>query len=212
MRGASREGSAAQRSQEPIGTSPRTASGPGTVWCPGPLRRARLPSSCRPLDEPHEQVNHGEHERDTPEQRTERVTAITVDRDDDQEHDGSGDHEQVQPVSDDVEQRLPFRFRSGCGVCSQCSSGTSTSQSGRGDQGSKRTASGHPRVRGADAFMTPTSSARAGPSPRARGRPAGPHPAVQLTGTIPACAGPTLVDLGVYSAKERFSFSLSWDG
>src|SRR5690606_24507891 len=67
----------------------------------------------------------------------------------------------------------------------------------------------HPRVRGADEPGAVMLVAPAGPSPRARGRLPEPQQGVFYVGTIPACAGPTLVDLGIYPANERFSFSLT---
>ncbi|PRX06411.1 UNVERIFIED_ORG: hypothetical protein CLV66_103389 [Actinomadura viridilutea] len=65
----------------------------------------------------------------------------------------------------------------------------------------------HPRVCGADQAGNRKGPAGLGPSPRVRGRPGGRAGAAGLPGTIPACAGPTLTDLGVYDGNNRFSFS-----
>ncbi len=53
----------------------------------------------------------------------------------------------------------------------------------------------HPRVRGADGTWWSGCPVWPGPSPRARGRRALAWAGVAAQGTIPACAGPTLVDL-----------------
>src|SRR5690606_7121515 len=62
----------------------------------------------------------------------------------------------------------------------------------------------HPRVRGEHSIVAVATSSSGGPSPRARGAP--PHrPRPQdRRGTIPACAGSTLVDLLVLLGVGAF--------
>ena len=67
-------------------------------------------------------------------------------------------------------------------------------------------------MRGADTAPTVAASLMRGLSPRARGRHVYAGDPGVLLRTIPACAGPTLVDLGFYPANERFSFSLTQSG
>ncbi len=65
----------------------------------------------------------------------------------------------------------------------------------------------HPRVRGADWPNANGPAARGEPSPRARGRPAAVRRGRCVRGTIPACAGPTLLDLVFYLGQGWFSFT-----
>ena len=67
----------------------------------------------------------------------------------------------------------------------------------------------HPRVRGADFIASVEAFNPGGPSPRAGGRLDSGVDLGSVTGSIPACAGPTLVDLGVYPVDGQFSFSLA---
>ena len=66
----------------------------------------------------------------------------------------------------------------------------------------------YPRVCGADHPVIQLGRERVGLSPRVRGRPTAARRAGFGTGSIPACAGPTLADLGVYPGSKWFSFSL----
>src|SRR5690606_26876083 len=59
----------------------------------------------------------------------------------------------------------------------------------------------YPRVRGADAFEDPEGNAQQGLSPRVRGRPPGHTARPGACRSIPACAGPTIVNYGRYGQQ-----------
>ena len=65
----------------------------------------------------------------------------------------------------------------------------------------------HPRTCGADAGGSSPDSGDRGPSPRLRGRSCGDHAGDHPVGSIPAPAGPILVDLRFTCNKDPFSFS-----
>src|SRR5690606_35931101 len=70
--------------------------------------------------------------------------------------------------------------------------------------------SDHPRVRGADDVHPWRDGFGGGPSPRARGRRRPGRASARAAGTIPACAGPTLVDLQESADAVEFSFTAGW--